>query len=159
MRQKLGVGDSFSPHHPDDMAPVAVPGFTNNFPSSSYASKRCVPPQTNTSTSICLAAINKLSLSPWGIIVCPWVNPILRFPWVTTFDRGRLGASTSRSPLTICRSGATERRKSYVSLSVRLPRHRIWPIFPGARSFRNWVACVLEEERLMDMCVYVGSRQ
>lgn len=43
----------------------------------------------------------------------------------------------SKSPLTRWRSGARERRYSYVSRSVRFPRQRIWPILPGVRSFRN----------------------
>lgn len=134
---KLGVGSSPSAHHPVFRAPVALPGLMKNFPSISYASNRCVPPQRRTSTSICRAAINRLSASPVGTIVCPCVKPILKDPCVTTFDRGRLGASTSKSPLTICRSGATPRRNSYVSLSVMLPRHKICPILPGARSFLN----------------------
>jgi hypothetical protein len=70
-------------------------------------------------------------------MVWPWVKPIRNEPCVTTFERARLGASTSKSPLTMCRSGAMPRRNSYVSLSVMLPRHRIWPILPGARSFLN----------------------
>jgi hypothetical protein len=37
---KLGVGSSFSGHQPVLMAPVALPGLTKNFPSSSYASNR-----------------------------------------------------------------------------------------------------------------------
>jgi hypothetical protein len=39
------------------------------------------------------------------------------------------------------------RRNSYVSLSVRLPRHRICPILPGARSFLNWGGGQLERQR------------
>ena len=46
-------------------------------------------------------------------------------------------ASASKRPLTILRSGAIERRYSYVALSVRLPKHSVWPIFPGVRSFLN----------------------
>ena len=134
---KLGVGSSSSVHHPVLIAPVALPGFTKNLPSISYASNLCVPPHNSTSTSICRAAINKLSPSPGGTIVCPCVNPMRSEPWVTTFDSARLGASTSKSPLTICRSGAIARRKSYVSRSVMLPKHRIWPIFPGASNFLN----------------------
>lgn len=71
-------------------------------------------------------------------MVCPCVKPMRSDPCVTTFDKARLGASTSKSPLTICRSGAIPRRNSYVSLSVMFPRQRIWPIFPGARSFLNY---------------------
>lgn len=137
IKQKLGVGSSPSGHHPVLNAPVALPGLTKNLPSNSYASNLCVPPHNSTSTSICLAAINNESASPGGMIVCPCVNPIRKEPCVTTFDNARLGASTSKSPLTICRSGAIPRRKSYVSLSVRLPRQRIWPILPGVRSFLN----------------------
>lgn len=33
------------------------------------------------------------------------------------------------------------RRYSYVCLSVRLPRQRVWPILPGARSFLNCSGC------------------
>ena len=137
IKQKLGVGSSPSGHHPVLNAPVALPGLTKNLPSNSYASNLCVPPHNSTSTSMCLAEINNESASPGGMIVCPCVNPIRKEPCVTTFDNARLGASTSKSPLTICRSGAIPRRKSYVSLSVRLPRQRIWPIFPGVRSFLN----------------------
>ena len=43
----------------------------------------------------------------------------------------------SNLPLTILRSGAMERRYSYVGLSVRFPRQRVWPILPGVRSFLN----------------------
>jgi hypothetical protein len=109
---KLGVGSSSSDHHPVVMAPVALPGLTKNLPSISYASNLCVPPHSRTSTSICRAAINKLSPSPGGTIVCPCVKPMRSDPCVTTFDRARLGASTSKSPLTICRSGAMARRNS-----------------------------------------------
>jgi len=134
---KLGVGSSPFSHHPVPKAPVALPGFTKNLPSISYASNRCVPPHNNTSTSICRAAINKASASPGGAIVCPCVKPMRSEPCVTTFESARFGASTSKSPFTICRSGAMLRRNSKVSLSVRLPRHRIWPILPGVRSFLN----------------------
>lgn len=137
MSTKLGTGSSSSDHHPVVIAPVALPGLTKNLPSISYASNLCVPPHSRMSTSICRAAINKLSPSPGGMIVCPCVKPMRSDPCVTTLDRARLGASTSKSPLTICRSGAMPRRNSYVSLSVMLPRHRIWPIFPGASSFLN----------------------
>lgn len=112
IKQKLGVGSAPSAHHPVPSAPVALPGLTKNFPSSSYASNLCVPPHNSTSTSICLAAISKLSASPGGIIVCPCVNPIRSDPCVTTLERARFGASTSKSPLTICKSGAICRRKS-----------------------------------------------
>lgn len=61
-----------------------------------------------------------------------------REPCATTCVRGRLVASTSNRPLTIFRSGETDRRYSYVGLSVRLPRQRAWDILPGARSFLNW---------------------
>lgn len=71
---------------------------------------------------------------------------------MTTFDNARLGASTSKSPLTICRSGAIPRRKSYVSLSVRLPRQRIWPILPGVRSFLN---CEKGGKGVEDICLAV----
>ena len=101
IKQKLGVGSSPSAHHPELKAPVVLPGLMKNFPSSSYASKRCVPPHSNTSTSICLAAINKLSASAGGIIVWPCVKPIRNEPCVTTFESARFGASTSKSPLTI----------------------------------------------------------
>lgn len=137
MSTKLGVGSSASGHQPVVMAPVALPGFTKNLPSISYASNLCVPPHSRTSTSICRAAINRLSASPGGIIVWPWVKPIRRLPCVTTFESARFGASTSKSPLTICKSGAMPRRNSYVSFEVMLPRQRICPIFPGARSFLN----------------------
>lgn len=109
---KLGVGSSSSVHHPVVIAPVALPGFTKNLPSISYASNLCVPPHSRTSTSICLAAINKLSPSPGGMMVCPCVKPIRSEPCVTTFESARLGASTSKSPFTICRSGAMARRNS-----------------------------------------------
>jgi hypothetical protein len=109
---KLGVGSSSSVHQPVVIAPVALPGLTKNLPSISYASNLCVPPQSRTSTSICRAAISKLSPSPGGMIVCPCVKPIRSEPCVTTFDSARLGASTSKSPLTICRSGAMARRNS-----------------------------------------------
>jgi hypothetical protein len=135
---KLGVGSSSSLHHPVVIAPVALPGFTKNLPSISYASNLCVPPHSSTSTSIWRAAISKLSQSPGGTMVWPCVKPMRSEPWVTTFDKARLGASTSKSPFTICRSGAIPRRNSKVSLSVMLPRQRIWPIFPGARSFLNY---------------------
>jgi hypothetical protein len=134
---KLGVGSASSVHHPVVIAPVADPGFTKNLPSISYASNLCVPPHNRMSTSICRAAISKLSPSPGGMIVCPCVKPMRSDPWVTTLERARLGASTSKSPLTICRSGAMPRRNSYVSRSVILPRQRICPILPGARSFLN----------------------
>lgn len=71
IRQKLGVGSSPSGHHTELIAPVALPGLTKNFPSNSYASNLCVPPQRSTSTSMCLAAISRLSASPGGIIVWP----------------------------------------------------------------------------------------
>jgi hypothetical protein len=58
-------------------------------------------------------------------------------PCVTICVRGKEVASTSKRPLTIFRSGAMVRRYSYVCLSVRFPRHRVWPILPGARSFLN----------------------
>jgi hypothetical protein len=109
---KLGVGSSSSVHHPVVIAPVALPGLTKNLPSISYASNLCVPPHSRTSTSICRAAISKLSPSPGGTIVCPCVKPMRSDPCVTTFERARLGASTSKSPLTICRSGAMARRNS-----------------------------------------------
>jgi hypothetical protein len=112
MSTKLGVGSSSSDHHPVVIAPVALPGFTKNLPSISYASNLCVPPQSRTSTSICLAAISKLSPSPGGMMVCPCVKPIRSDPCVTTFDKARFGASTSKSPFTICRSGAMARRNS-----------------------------------------------
>lgn len=137
MRTKLGVGSSSSGHQPVDMAPVALPGFTKNLPSISYASNLCVPPHKSTSTSIWRAAISRLSPSPGGMMVWPCVKPMRRLPCVTTFDRARFGASTSKSPFTICRSGAIPRRNSYVSRSVMLPKQRIWPILPGARSFLN----------------------
>jgi hypothetical protein len=138
---KLGVGSSSSVHHPVVIAPVALPGLTKNLPSISYASNLCVPPHSRTSTSICRAAISRLSPSPGGTMVCPCVKPMRSDPCVTTFDRARLGASTSKSPLTICRSGAMARRNSYVSRSVMLPRQRICPILPGARSFLNYRRC------------------
>jgi len=134
---KLGVGSSPFSHQPVPKAPVALPGFTKNLPSISYASNRCVPPHNSTSTSICRAAINSASASPGGAIVCPCVKPMRNEPCVTTFESARFGASTSKSPFTICRSGAMLRRNSKVSLSVRLPRQRIWPILPGVRSFLN----------------------
>lgn len=137
IRQKLGIIGSSSLIHPPEIAPVALPGLIKNRPSSSYASNRCVPPHTKTSQSSLRASISSESLSPCGMIVCPCVNPIRRLPCVTTFESGRLVASTSKSPLTIWRSGAVLRRKSYVSLSVRLPRQRIWPILPGESSLRN----------------------
>ena len=112
IRQKLGVGSSPFAHHPVPNAPVALPGLTKNFPSSSYASNLWVPPHKSTSTSICRAAISKLSASPGGMMVCPCVNPILSEPCVTTLERAKFGASTSKSPLTIWRSGAIWRRKS-----------------------------------------------
>ena len=59
-------------------------------------------------------------------------------PWVTTWVSGSDEASTSNRPLTILRSGATDRRYSYVGLSVRLPRQSVWLILPGARSFLNY---------------------
>ena len=68
----------------------------------------------------------------------PSRKPIRSEPWVTTWERGREGASASKRPLTILRSGAIERRYSYVALSVRLPRHSVWPILPGVRSFLNF---------------------
>lgn len=80
IKQKLGTGSSPSAHHPVPIAPVALPGLTKNFPSNSYASNLCVPPHNSTSTSICRAAINKLSASPGGIIVWPCVKPIRREP-------------------------------------------------------------------------------
>lgn len=57
---------------------------------------------------------------------------------MTTWERGREVASASKRPLTILRSGAMERRYSYVALSVRLPKHSVWPILPGVRSFLNY---------------------
>lgn len=107
IRQKLGVGSSPSGSQPVENAPVALPGLTKNLPSSSYASNLCVPPHSSTSTSMCLAEINKLSASPGGMIVCPCVKPIRKEPCVTTFESARFGASTSKWPLTICRSGAS----------------------------------------------------
>ena len=145
MSTKLGTGSSSSDHHPVVNAPVALPGLTKNLPSISYASNLCVPPHSRMSTSICRAAINRLSPSPGGMMVWPCVNPIRSDPCVTTFERARLGASTSKSPLTICKSGAP-RRNSYVSLSVMLPRQRIWPILPGARSFLNYVVVRYQRE-------------
>lgn len=82
---KLGTTSSPGPHHPVPNAPVALPGFTKNFPSISYASNLCVPPHNNTSTSICLAAINNASGSPGGTIVCPCVKPMRSEPCETTF--------------------------------------------------------------------------
>lgn len=137
IKQKLGVGSSPSGQYPVLGAPVALPGFTKNRPSISNASKRCVPPHNKTSTSIWRAAIRRASASPGGIMVWPWVKPMRRLPCVATLERGRLGESTSKSPFTSCKSGATWRRNSKVSRSVRLPRQRIWPILPGERSFRN----------------------
>lgn len=32
-----------------------------------------------------------------------------------------------------------DRRYSYVCLSVKLPRHSVWPILPGDRSFLNYM--------------------
>lgn len=135
---KEGVGSSSSGHHPVVMAPVALPGFTKNLPSISYASNLCVPPHIKISTSICRAAISKLSPSPGGIIVWPCVKPMRSDPCVTTFESGRFGESTSKSPFTICRSGAMPRRNSKVSLEVMFPRQRICPILPGASSFLNF---------------------
>lgn len=137
MSTKLGVGSSSSVHQPVVIAPVALPGFTKNLPSISYASNLCVPPHSKMSTSICRAAMRRLSPSPGGMMVCPCVKPMRSEPWVTTLERARFGASTSKSPLTICRSGAMPRKNSYVSRSVILPRQRICPILPGARSFLN----------------------
>lgn len=77
---KLGVGSSSSLHHPVVIAPVALPGFTKNFPSISYASNLWVPPHSSTSTSIWRAAISKLSQSPGGTIVCPCVKPMRSEP-------------------------------------------------------------------------------
>lgn len=73
-------------------------------------------------------------------MVCPCVKPMRNEPCVTTFDRASVAeeGSQSKSPLTRCRSGASPRSHSKVARSVRLPRHRIWPIFPGVRSFLNW---------------------
>ncbi|KAI7515005.1 hypothetical protein KC347_g230 [Hortaea werneckii] len=65
---------------PQHGAPVADPGFTKNFPSISYASNRCVPPQHSTSTSIWRAAMSKASGSPGGMIESPCVNPMRRLP-------------------------------------------------------------------------------
>ena len=137
IRQKLGVGSSPSGQYPVLRAPVALPGVIKNLPSISKASKRCAPPHSSISTSIWRAAISRASASPGGMMVWPWVRPIRRLPWVTTFERGRLGESTSKSPLTNCRSGAIPRRNSNVLRSVRLPRQRIWPILFGVKSFRN----------------------
>ena len=145
MRQKLGIGSSSMLDHEVLNAPVAVPGLTKNLPSSSYASNLCVPPQSRTSTSICRAVMSKLSASLCGMIVCPCVKPIRRPPCCTTFDSARLEASVSKSPLTTCRSGDVCRRKSYVSRSVMLPRHMIWPILPGVRSLRNYHAMSVEQ--------------
>jgi hypothetical protein len=138
IKQKLGVGSSPSGQNPALTAPVALPGLMKNRPSASNASKRCVPPHSRMSTSIWRAAIRRASASPGGTMVWPWVKPMRRLPWVTTLDSGRLGESTSKSPLTSCRSGATWRRNSKVSRSVRLPRQRTWPILPGVKSFRNY---------------------
>lgn len=134
IKQKLGTPYSF----PAAInAPVALPGFTKNRPSSSYASNLPVPPHSKISTSICLAAIRRESASPGGTMVWPCVNPIRKLPCVTTLESGRLGVSTSKSPLTSWRSGASWRRNSKAERSVRLPRQRICPIFPGVRSFLN----------------------
>ena len=137
IKQKLGVGSSPSGHPPVLNAPVALPGLMKNFPSSSYASNLCVPPHNKTSTSIFLASIKRMSGSACGMTVCPWITPIRNPPCWTTLDKGRFGASVSKSPLTIWRSGAICRKKSQVSLSVKFPRQRIWPILPGVRSFLN----------------------
>lgn len=112
IRQKLGVGSSLSGQKPELIAPVALPGLMKKRPSISNASNRCVPPHRSTSTSIWRAAINSASASAGGTMVWPCVKPIRRLPWLTILERGRLGESTSKSPLTICRSGATSRRKS-----------------------------------------------
>jgi hypothetical protein len=69
--------------------------------------------------------------------VNPSKNPIRSEPCVTTCERGREVASASNFPFTIFRSGAMLRRYSYVGLSVRLPKQRVWPILPGVRSFLN----------------------
>lgn len=87
-----------------------------------------------------------------------WVKPIRSEPCVTIFDsavgigkdasaddRGCDGSGEgavvvsgmSKSPLTSWRSGASDRRKWYTEGEVKLPRHRIWPILPGVRSFLN----------------------
>lgn len=150
IKQKLGMISSPPPGpapQPVENAPVALPGLTKNFPSNSYASNLCVPPHNKTSTSICLAAISRLSGSPCGIMVWPWVRPIRRLPCATTLDKGvfagmadeEWSADTLRSngPRTSCRSGAKPRRKSNVLASVRFPRQRTWPIFPGVKSFLN----------------------
>lgn len=161
---KLGVGSSLPSVHPIFIAPVALPGLTKNFPSISYASNLCVPPHSKMSTSSCRAVINKLSGSPGGIIVWPCVKPIRSEPCVTTLESARLGASTSNSPLTICRSGAMARRNSNVSRSVRLPRQRIWPILPGVRSFLNCVrgefhsrTAIRAAEVMIPLLVYPGQ--
>lgn len=140
---KLGTGSSSSGHHPVVSAPVALPGLTKNLPSISYASNLCVPPHSKISTSIWRAAMSRLSPSPGGMMVCPCVKPMRSDPCVTTFESARFGASTSKSPFTMCRSGAMPRRNSYVSLSVMFPRQRICPILPGARSFLNYRGCEL----------------
>ena len=62
---------------------------------------------------------------------------LLLLPGWKTRCNGRLAASTSKSPRTMWSSGAMLRRNSYVSLSVRLPRHSTVPILPGVRSFLN----------------------
>ena len=148
IKQKLGVGSSPSGQKPVLIAPVALPGFTKKRPSISKASNRCVPPHSKTSTSICRAAMRSESASPGGIRVWPWVNPIRRLPCVTTLERGRFGESTSKSPFTSCKSGAIWRKNSKVLRSVRLPKQRIWPIFPGVNSFRNCVMSAAKRIRI-----------
>lgn len=71
IKQKLGVGSSPSGQKPELMAPVALPGLIKNRPSISNASKRWVPPQSRTSTSIWRAAISSASASAGGTMVWP----------------------------------------------------------------------------------------
>ena len=68
---------------------------------------------------------------------------LLLLPGWKTRCKGRLAASTSKSPRTMWSSGAMLRRNSYVSLSVKLPRHNTVPILPGVRSFLN---CLFSEK-------------
>jgi len=90
-------------------APVALPGLTKNLSMYSKASKRWVPPQQRTSTSRRLASARSRSGS-LETRVKPSRKPMRMPPWVTTCVSGSDVASTSYRPLTILRSGATERR-------------------------------------------------
>mmetsp|Transcript_56500 Transcript_56500/g.148957 ORF Transcript_56500/g.148957 Transcript_56500/m.148957 type:complete len:111 (-) Transcript_56500:225-557(-) len=59
-------------------APVADPGFTNNFPSCETMENLCVCPVTRTSTSSWRCSIDIASMSPHGTIWWPWQTPIFQ---------------------------------------------------------------------------------